>query len=775
MASGFKLSAVLRGHEEDVRALAFPDQQNIFSASRDSTVHHWSLTSAKPPTYDDTTILSSSDWFNCLAYSKPSKLHPHGLIAVAGKETVIFVREIGAPPDSDPYRILPRHAHTISCLSFNDDGTKLISGGWDSQVFVWDIEAGEVTAELEGHSATIWGLLIYDERLVLTACADKSIRVFDINGKSLKTITGHTDVVRCFCKIPPGHWSGAAFASAGNDEVVRLWSIDGTPMGELHAHEAYIYSMAILPNGDIVTSSEDRTVRIFRAMQCVQTITHPAISIWCVAACPITGDIVSGASDKIIRVFTRDSERLAAADVVSSFEESNKMYAIPVETASQGAPFEKENLPGPEALQTQTGARDGQQLFVRENDGRVTAHLWSTSRGQWDLIGTVVSGAQSSGSKKEHEGKEYDYVFDIDIEEGKPPLKLPYNLTESPWDAARKFLERNELPMSYYEQVANWISDNTKGAKLTQTPVRQPPQTPVSDPWGTDRRYRPGDTPSYESRKLPQTSFLTIVEGNPTNAINLIAEKAKAAGDLNEDEVSALQALSQQMQNKNDPHPTADQIASLTRLATTWQTKTRVPAIAVLAICAVAPSFVQHTSAGRATIIETLANADIFKPKQETANNVVHAIRLLANLFNTSNGRLILDGTFDSTLSLVRPFATEPESPAQAKALSTLYLNYAVLLTRQAPASESAAREARAGVLMRDIAFTLESDSPYAGEADALYRALAALGTIVTLGDEFRQSMKMGLSGTLHVASTKPSAQQSDIKELMSEIRDELR
>ena len=27
--------------------------------------------------------------------------------------------------------------------------------------------------------------------------------------------------------------------------------------------------------------------------------------------------------------------------------------------------------------------------------------------------------------------QEYDYVFDVDIEEGKPPLKLPYNITGS--------------------------------------------------------------------------------------------------------------------------------------------------------------------------------------------------------------------------------------------------------------------------------------------------------------------------------------------------------
>lgn len=651
----------------------------------------------------------------------------------------------------------------------------LISGGWDSQVFVWDVEAGEVVAELQGHTMTVWGILVYDEKIVYTACADKNIRMFDIKGKLLRVIEGHTDVPRCFCKIPAGHWSGAAFASAGNDEVIRLWSLDGAPMGELHGHEAYIYDIAIAPNGDIVGAGEDRTVRVFRDGQCIQTITHPAVSIWSVATCEETGDIVSGASDKTIRVFTRDPVRYADAEAIKSFEESNKMYAIPAETASQNMPFEKENLPGPEALQSKTGERDGQQLFIREQDGSVTAHLWSTSRGQWDLIGTVVSGEGSGSGKKELNGQQYDYVFDIDIEEGKPPLKLPYNLTESPWDAARIFLERNELPMSYYEQVANWISDNTKGARLGQNSGPSQ-QTQASDPWGMERRYRPGDVSSGAGgRKLPQRSFAIIIEGNPANAIKIIVEKAQASNDLSADEIAALQKLPDQLPNKEDPHPTSEQTAALLKVTTTWQQKARVPAIGVIAVLAVSPAFIASTSSGDKDIIATLAESGVFAPKQESANNVVHAIRLLVNLFKTDSGRTIADGNFDSALQLVRPFASEPESLAQAKALATLFLNYAVQLISQAPSNESQTREARAEVLMRDIAFMLESDSPHAADGDALYRALAALGTLITLGNEFRQKMKMGISGTLHLAGAKPAAQRQDTKELVAEIRDELR
>lgn len=374
----------------------------------------------------------------------------------------------------------------------------------------------------------------------------------------------------------------------------------------------------------------------------------------------------------------------------------------------------------------------------------------------------------------------YDYVFDIDIEEGKPPLKLPYNLTESPWDAARKFLESNDLPLSYYEQVANWLSDNTKGSRLGQNsapPAAEPSRAPyASDPWGTDRRYRPGDAPSSSgARRLPHTSYLTIVEGNPSNAIKIIVDKASSSKDLTSEECRSLQKLADQLQQKGDPHPLAEQISPLLKIATTWTQKARVPAIGVLAVCAVSPSFVQHTSSGSSTVIDTLGEAGNFAPKQATANNVVHGIRLVVNLFKTDGGRTIADGSFDSTLKILRPFASTPESPAQAKALATLFLNYAVQLTLQAPAQGSATRESRAEVLMRDVAFMLESDSPHAADADVLYRALAALGTLITLGEGFRQRMKMGISGTLHVASTKPNAQLPNTKDLISEIRDELR
>lgn len=364
-----------------------------------------------------------------------------------------------------------------------------------------------------------------------------------------------------------------------------------------------------------------------------------------------------------------------------------------------------------------------------------------------------------------HEGKEYDYVFDIDIEDGKPPLKLPYNLSESAWEAARKFLERNELPMSYYEQVANWITENTKGARLGQG---APPPAQAADPWGTDRRYRPGDADSSGSGQFPVKKYLEIIEGNPANAIKIIVQKNAELKTLTDEEVAALEALPSQLQNKNDPDPTANQTHALLKVATTWPSKSRVPAVGVLALLAVSPAFVTATtSSPSTTILTTLQSAGLLAPGQESANNVVHALRLLANLFRIPAGRALV-ADVSALLPLVRPFSTKPESPAQARALATLYHNFAVLLA----GSDTQNKLPPARELLIDIATLLEGAAAGSVDSDGIVRLVAALGTLLAgCGDTFREEFKGGVAGTLHLVSAAPAAQTEEVRSVIGQVR----
>lgn len=98
---------------------------------------------------------------------------------------------------------------------------------------------------------------------------------------------------------------------------------------------------------------------------------------------------------------------------------------------------------------------------------------------------------QSDSTKSLHEGKEYDFVFTVDIEEGKPPLKLPYNLSEDPWHAAQKFIHQNNLSQYYLDTVANFIIDNTKGAREGSAPTNQGAGQGFADPFTGGSRYVP--------------------------------------------------------------------------------------------------------------------------------------------------------------------------------------------------------------------------------------------------------------------------------------------
>jgi len=62
-------------------------------------------------------------------------------------------------------------------------------------------------------------------------------------------------------------------------------------------------------------------------------------------------------------------------------------------------------------------------------------------------------------------------VFTIDVNEGGPSMKLPYNMTEDPWMTANNFLQKNDLSSVFLDQVANFIVENTKGHVIGPAPA----------------------------------------------------------------------------------------------------------------------------------------------------------------------------------------------------------------------------------------------------------------------------------------------------------------
>lgn len=77
-----------------------------------------------------------------------------------------------------------------------------------------------------------------------------------------------------------------------------------------------------------------------------------------------------------------------------------------------------------------------------------------------------------------------------------PPLRSRYSSltlpTENPYDAAQKFLTANQLPMTYLDEVVNFITKNSGGVELGTG-------APSADPYTGGQAYRTSGSQGTQS------------------------------------------------------------------------------------------------------------------------------------------------------------------------------------------------------------------------------------------------------------------------------------
>ncbi|GLB34723.1 putative PFU (PLAA family ubiquitin binding) [Lyophyllum shimeji] len=515
----YKLSATLVAHSSDVRALSSPTNDLILSASRDTTAISWQRPSPDSPFAPASVLKAGSRYVNSVAYIPPSPEAPKGYAVTGGQDTVINIFSLDSPRD-DPDFTLIGHTENVCALDVTPGGA-IISGSWDRTARVWKNFAAAY--ELKGHQQSVWAVLAVDEDQYLTGSADKTIKLWQRH-KVIQTFTGHGDAVRGLALMPE-----IGFASCSNDSEIRVWTFGGDVVYALSGHTSFVYSLSVLPNGDLVSSGEDRTVRVWKDGECAQTIVHPATSVWAVSTMP-NGDIVSGASDGVVRIFSSSEERWASESDLKEYDERVASQALP---SQQIGDVKKSDLPGLEALDA-PGKKPGEVKMVR-NGSNVEAHQWDSASNSWQKIGDVVD-AVGQGRKQLYQGKEYDYVFDVDIQDGVPPLKLPYNVTDNPFVAAQKFLETNDLPLSYIDQVVKFIEQNTSSVNIgtggeeyvdpftgasryrsSAAPATSAPASAYQDPWTGASRYTARET---SARAAPATGYVDPFTGASRYTMN---------------------------------------------------------------------------------------------------------------------------------------------------------------------------------------------------------------------------------------------------------------
>ncbi|KAI8869965.1 PFU-domain-containing protein [Ramicandelaber brevisporus] len=805
--SNFQLSAILRGHEQDVRVVSGLPGSAIGSGSRDRTVRLWPRQRsefASAPLSNSSIRYSGHDAFvNCMAYL-PGRLVPEssdgidGFIITGSADKMIHAFPVPkdastvdpSDPPIEPMYILIGHEQHVCSLDVSESNGAIISGSWDHTAKIW--YKWDQVATLYGHEMAVWSVLFltgsdadpwtkmrpsnvqinagvfnFAHEYLATASADKTIRLWR-GGKCERILTGHTDVVRSLTRVP-----GVGFASCSNDCTVRLWGAMGQCLRELHGHNNYVYSLSMLPGGggELVSSGEDRTVRVWDTRRTggkspIQTINLPARSIWSVAGLE-NGDIAAGTDNGAIYVFSRNADLRADDDALKSYNEAVANFAV---STQEIGGINKNQLPGIEALHQQ-GKKDDQTIMIynKEND-TIEAYQWSASELQWNKVGEVVDSA-GSGRKQIYEGREYDYVFDIALEDGAPDYKLPYNMNMNPYEAAQNFIHNNNLSQSFLDQIANFIMRNTQGHTIGGSPAaiapQSPPQTYTSPSQGPQSKPAARAGSNVKPRlviSLPP-DYVFVRQAKVSGIVGKIREFSSALPDgvgYSAKELAQLDALTPKLtqvaaSQSTSVAITADEYAVLLKVIEGWPSGKRFPVIDLLRLCVLATPLTV-TGRDEEQIVVDLLTATIPHEDEEMAGIVLSVkerytletmqLRALSNVFGTAAGasmawtqrETIVPTIIDAQITRAGEMADSANAAAAnvatatSNAFASILLNYAVFVSKNSGAHNAAGvKLVDVNSLIEQFSSAVEATIATGKDGEAIYRLMVAIGTLTTL------------------------------------------
>ena len=154
-----------------------------------------------------------------------------------------------------------------------DGKIRLVSGGDDEIVRIWDPASGRQLKTLEGHAGEVYDLHEFtaDGGRVLLASAgtDAMVRIWDpATGQQQRMLGGHVGTVTAVCSFTAEGGGRDLLASAGTDAMVRIWDpATGHQQRMLGGHAGTVNSVCSFTGEDdrtlLASSGEDGKILVW--------------------------------------------------------------------------------------------------------------------------------------------------------------------------------------------------------------------------------------------------------------------------------------------------------------------------------------------------------------------------------------------------------------------------------------------------------------------------------------------------------------------------------
>ncbi|MBT7650348.1 MAG: hypothetical protein HN553_05180 [Opitutae bacterium] len=170
-------------------------------------------------------IKKHSEWVTQVAFS------PDGiLLATADRNGGLHIWEAET---GNPFYTLDGHKQSINDLSWRADSNILVSVCEEGSVRTWEMINGKQVKSWNAHPGGTMTTYFDSKGNIVTGGRDKSVKLWKGDGKSIRTLSGFTDIIMEVCyshdgsRIIAGDWSGK----------VSVWDTsNGKKVGDLRAN-----------------------------------------------------------------------------------------------------------------------------------------------------------------------------------------------------------------------------------------------------------------------------------------------------------------------------------------------------------------------------------------------------------------------------------------------------------------------------------------------------------------------------------------------------------
>jgi cytochrome c len=200
------------------------------------------------------------------------------------------------------------HGGPVRSIAVSEDGSTILTGGFDESVIRWSAATGTALAVLRGHAGSVNAVVPLSGGRVASGGQDGRILLWGEDSVQITALEGHGAPVLSLAVSP----DGLKIASASWDQTVRVWPMDGGKPRVLEGHAGNVNAVAFAPDGRVISAGYDGTIRIWPENGAAQVASY-AIPFSALAVA-LDGEILAGSVDGKIRFISRNGSPAGELD-----------------------------------------------------------------------------------------------------------------------------------------------------------------------------------------------------------------------------------------------------------------------------------------------------------------------------------------------------------------------------------------------------------------------------------------------------------------------------